>query len=304
MKLNCLAAFLALFAACASAQPAFSAKSLFFAEDDTVKSVSTASQPVTAVAAAKAPAKPAATVVAARKPNIPVQIGASYFVRLKNTDGSNKDVLTTRKFQSGERFQLGVKVNKPTYITILNEAPDGQITQIYPQSGKDNLIDAMGTVFLPTQGAFEFDGKPGTEKLLVYLSPTPSPANMKEYIRRTTPDVVSVPVSMVATTPVSCNAARPVGTPAMTSAPPGMQVAQANADVYASKGIAFKEDSTAACASASKVNLETFASKGIVFTDDAAPADGGQVASYVVKKVSAEASSSANIYLKINLVHE
>jgi hypothetical protein len=35
--------------------------------------------------------------------------------------------LTRRIFKSGEKFQLGVKVNHPSYVYILNEAPDGTI---------------------------------------------------------------------------------------------------------------------------------------------------------------------------------
>lgn len=264
MRSTLTALSLLLLGGSAAAQQAYTAKSLFFAEDDSVVSAPTGAKTVPAKVAA-APARH--QVAAARKPAAK-QIGASYFIRLKNTDGSQSDVLASRHFKTGERFQLGVKVNRPSYIYILNQEADGKITQIYPQPGRDNFINAMGTVFLPAQGAFEFDQKPGTEQLLVYLSPSPMPGQMSERVRTARADVISSPADIAAN---SCDDQR-----------------------YASKGIAFKDDAPASCVA------PAYASKGIVFSEDTAGSTGEQAA-YVVKTV---AKSDNALYLKLNLVHE
>lgn len=264
MRSTLTALSLLLIASSAAAQQGYTAKSLFFAEDDSVVSTPTGAK----AAPVKAAAAPAKQQVASTHKPAPKQLGASYFIRLKNADGSQRDVLASRHFQTGERFQLGVKVNRPSYIYILNQEADGKITQIYPQPGRDNFINAMGTVILPAQGAFEFDQKPGTEQLLVYLSPTPIAGQMAERVRTARADVISSPADIA---PGSCDAQR-----------------------YASKGIAFKDDAPASCVA------PAYASKGIVFSEDTA-GNTGEQAAYVVKTM---AKSDNTLYLKLNLVHE
>ena len=284
-----------LLAACGAtcAQESYSAKSLFFGEDNDVVAVST-TKPATATAVAAAPAQKAAPIKVASKKPANRNIGASYFIRLKNSDGSTRDVLASRKFQSGERFQLGVKVNKPSYIFVFNEDANGKVTQIYPQPGHNNFINAMGVVFLPGQGAFEFDREPGTEHLLVYVSQQPVPANMPDRIRSMQPDVVTTGYSASAGTPAS-QCGTPAIRPAVDTAPQQPESGNDRA-LFASKAITFTED--AACAKADAGAL--YASKAIVFSDDA-DAGGMQAASYVVKKAT---TPDASLLLKIKLVHE
>lgn len=269
MRSTLTALSLLLLAGGACAQEGYSAKSLFFAQDDTVVSAATSStKPATApIKSAAAKARPAGKAPAK-------QIGASYFIRLNNADGTQRDVLASRRFKTGERFQLGVKVNRPTYIYILNQDADGKVTQIYPQPGGDNLVNAMGTVFLPAKGSFEFDQKPGVEQLLVYLSPTPMPGMVSESIRSAQADLISLP-------------------------PDALAAASCADRQYAAKGIAFKDEVSACAASA-----PTYAAKGIVFSEDSsAPAanDVHPQAAYVVKTV---AKADNSLYLKLNLVHE
>lgn len=300
MKYTSATLSLLLLASNCFAQEDYSAKSLFFAEDDSVVSASTGSKasPLPSVGRTETVIKQITTVATYKKPATPKQIGASYFIRLKNNDGSSLDVLTTRKFKSGDRFQLAVKVNHPTYVYILNESPDGKVTQIYPQQGQDSFINAMGTVFLPSKGSFEFDHKSGTEQLLVYLSSTPMPGNVAERVRVASPDIVSVFAEM-STNIKTCTDVRTVNGSA-SEQPEKIEVASASAG-YAAKGIAFKDDMVAACDSA-KAQYEGYASKGIVFSDDPVPVSGGQVASYVVKMVSETTDKS--LFLKLKLVHE
>lgn len=279
-----------------SAQESYSAKSLFFGEDNDVVAVSTTkpANAATAVAAVPAPAQKVAPIKVASKKSANRNIGASYFIRLKNPDGSTRDVLTSRKFKSGERFQLGVKVNKPSYIFVFNEDASGKVTQIYPQPGHNNFINAMGVVFLPGQGVFEFDREPGTEHLLVYVSQEPVPSHMPDRIRSMQPDVVTATYTASAGTPsAQCNA--PVVAPAVDNAPQQPKAVDERA-LYASKAITFTDDT--ACAKPDTSAL--YASKAIVFSDDA-DAGGMQAASYVVKKAT---TPDASLFLKIKLVHE
>lgn len=293
MRLSYRALFLMLLAGSACAQESYSAKSLFFGEDDSVVAVSTDSKnkDKASLANTQDSAKKTTTNVAYKKPATPQNIGASYFIRLKNPDGTTRDVLSSHKFKSGERFQLGVKVNRPSYVAIFNEDPSGNVKQIYPQPGHDNFVNAMGVVFLPAQGAFEFDQEPGIEQLLVHVSKTQIQAGMPERIKKMRPDVVTrLPDAAPLIAGASC--AQP--------ATPDKSPLPSDGRDYASKGINFTDASTCTD-NASKG--DSYASKGIAFTDDdtSGGAGGTQTASYVVKKATAPNTS---LYLKIKLVHQ
>jgi hypothetical protein len=283
MKRSLTVLSLLIMSGAAFGQQAYSAKSLFFGEEGDVVAASTAGKPAATTAAKPAVLAPAKTSarIAQKKTIMPKQIGASYFIRLKHADGTTEDALASRSFRSGDRFQLGVKVNRPSYVYVMNQDPEGNLAQIFPVAGQDNYVNAMGTVFLPAKGAFEFDAKPGVEQLLVFLSPTPMAGNMNEQLRSSQPDMIA-------------GAADP-GEGARCDA----RLALAdNSNTYAAKGIAFKDDAPAACAAA----LPAYAAKGIAFSDDPAPAHGGQVASYVVKKAGAK--TDKNLFLKLKLNHQ
>lgn len=279
MKHAIAASLILLLSGASSAVETYSAKSLFFGEDGKVVAASTAQKPAAEakpVLAAKRDAKVKKTLAAP-------QIGASYFIRLKQPDGSTRDVLASRTFKSGDRFQLGVKVNRPSYIYVLNQDPNGQLSQIFPVPGQDNYVNAMGTVFLPSRGAFEFDATPGAEHLLVFLSPTPLRGGVSEMLGKAQPDLVAD------------TGAAGAGSCALRLDLAGAPlVADAGSPGYASKAITYKEEE--AC------TAPAFASKAITFTDDPMPGEGGQVASYVVKKTSSKTDSK--LFLKIKLAHE
>lgn len=294
----------------AFAEESFSAKSLFFGEDDPSTPVLAIPSPIikqrtVAVSPAPIPVnqnahkKPIITTAAAIVKNTPAKVkpmGASYFVRLKNPDDSTYDVLSSRKFKTGERFQLGIKVNRPSYIYIMNEGPDGNLTQIYPQPGKDNFIDAMGVVFLPAKGAFEFDNIPGTEQLLVYMSATPINNEAIEIVKNSTPDIVSMSMDSD-----PCQK-QPVGeTVALPQRRNDRMELSNTGTAYASKGIVFAPDLSSSCNNSNSDQISKYTAKGISFSDDSQPGAGGQVASYVVKNTT---KVDASLYLKINLTHQ
>lgn len=280
MKKAITLASLLFMSGAACAEQAYSAKSLFFGEDGSVVSASTGKKPA---AASAAPALAKNDVKSKQKKTLAAtRVGASYFIRLKHADGSTRDVLASRTFKSGDRFQLGVKVSRPSYIYVLNQDPDGNLAQIFPAGGQDNYVNAMGTVFLPARGAFEFDAKPGAEQLLVFLSPTPMNGGVAEIVAKDQPDLVAGlnDGGMCGVNPIAPSSV-PLDGPA-----------------FASKAITFKEDSAPGCKDAQPA----YASKAIVFSDDPEPGAGGQVASYVVKKTTAK--NDKNLFLKINLAHE
>lgn len=260
---------LAAFSNISSAEETYSAKALFFGEDDSVISTSTTQKPNAPTAVVSKPVKK--PVSAKNKPTNPSYMGVSYYVRLKNADGSTSDVLSSRKFKSGERFQLGVKVNNPSYVYILNEDANGKVIQLYPQPGVDNYVDAMGTVFLPAKGSFQFDEQPGTEKLLVYVSPKPIASDLVQNIGSMQPDMISLSrgsSNQVASNTSNCSTG-------------------GSGDGYASKGITYADANCSAAA-------PEYASKGISYSDNDDKA-------YVVKKSN---DVDSKLYLKINLNHQ
>ena len=292
--------------------PAYSAKSIFFAEDGDAKTVSTSAQPIaknkeTTVVIDTAPKKAKVVKVAAKKDKAPSAMGAAYFIRLKKSDGPSEDVLATRVFATGDKFQLGLKVNNPSYVYIFNEDANGHITMLHPQQGRSAAVDAMGTVFLPSQGSFQFEGPAGMEKLMVLMA-------QEEIFQPTTtlkkiqPDLVTRVAFPAAGSEVSSQAACAVQVkneaPAAPAAALDAPVMMADAGTaYASKAIVFAQDTVKAdCAPAAPA--PAYASKAIIFADDPQPAAGQQVASYVVKRQENSASATKEpLLLKIQLLH-
>lgn len=121
------------------------------------------------------PGKPEQRSPVPRPPSPPPasNLGVSYHIRMMQPNGTFREVRPDRVFRSGERFQLIVKVNRPSYVYVDNLSPDQQLSQIYPLGRQNNFVGAMGTIVLPENNFFEFDGQPGIEHLYVLVSPTP-----------------------------------------------------------------------------------------------------------------------------------
>lgn len=313
MQKTIIAFSLAVLTCGASAQEGYSAKSLFFAEDGAVATANTGTpappvEPALPLVAQKKKPEVKKTVVATAKKaraKADTQLGTSYFIRLKNSDGTTKDVLASRQFVTGEKFQLGVKVNRPSYVYVLNQAPDGKVTQIYPQPGKDNFIDAMGTVFLPGRGSFEFDGPPGTEQLLVYMAAKPLDVPASTKIDGMKPDIVASNSGVSSFAGPSCSpvtatvggAATPPVTATEWKTVTEAQPLVADAG-YSAKSIVFAADGECAAAPAGS---DGYASKAIVFSEDVQPDTDGHVAAYIVKTMT---SKEDGLYLKLQLKHQ
>lgn len=294
-----MTACLALQAQADNASGGLNAKALFFGTDNQVRAVPTAppSGPETSAATpaparvATAQSKPAAQRVAG--PARPSVLGASYFVRLKREDGSTRDVLTSHDFRTGERFQIGLKVNRPMHIYIYNQEPGGKVVQLYPQPGQANRVDAMGVMFFPNQGSFQFSGKPGTEEVSVLMSS--KPLERPEAAATTAQlDLVSTPASEAPAGRCGDAAAAAASDPPAAARGETTMVAVADTARLNHKAITF-QPADAACTPQPRL-----ASKAISFVDDAKPPAGGQPASYVVK---ADSKPDDALHLRLKLSH-
>ena len=289
------------------------AKALFFGTDNQVRSVPTAPPAVgdkvaaapasTAASAATTPPAKVASVAPkhaerrATRPAPATPMGASYFVRLTRKDGSTRDVLTSHDFRTGERFQIGLKVNKPTYVYIFNQESDGKFVQLYPQPGMANRVDAMGVMFFPGQGSFQFSGQSGTEEVSVLMSAKPL-ARPEASATTAQMDLVSAPANgagrdiCASTSNATTNAV--AREPANPSRDDTRMVAMADTQGLTHKAIVFQAPAEQ-CGAQPRL-----ASKAISFVDDANPGASGQPASYVVKAVS---KPDDVLHLRLKLSH-
>lgn len=269
-------------ATAASAEDSAQARSLFVGGDGKVQSQSTLQQPKQTESSKAAAA--------------PKYLGANYSIRLIKPDGKTQDVLASRKFKSGERFQLVLKVNRPAYIYVANEDPSGKLTPIYPKPGADHFVNAMGKVIVPAKGAFEFDRNPGLEKLLVLISPQSVREVAPKRMETLAPDAESgASTELLAACQVSppVDALKPLPAPAVAAGP--TLVADASA-----RGINLTEQIGCAEAEAKPAPTQV-ASRGIVVSDDDAPAAGLSVSHTVVKKSE---NKDEPLFLKIKLFHQ
>ena len=211
----------------------------------------------------------------------PINLGAAYFVRIWKDDGTVEDVNESQVFANGGRFQLGVKVSRPSFVYIYSQDGSGSFSKLYPHSGQRNFTDARGVFFLPVEEFYKFDSNPGTEQLSVYLAPQPV-EELTANVLHTKPDLVYDPDRMHSSTDAPCG---------VQSATHGPQVPMANvSDPMASKAIGIDT-----C-----IGSQSVSSRAIVFGDTSLPANAGQVFSYVIRQ---NANSQDVLHLQLNLVH-
>ncbi|HEY9759090.1 MAG TPA: DUF4384 domain-containing protein [Oculatellaceae cyanobacterium] len=77
-------------------------------------------------------------------------------------------------FSSGDGIRLHVKTTAPSYAYIGVLGSSGSKSIIYPPSpNEDNKVEPGKEVLVPPKGMIVFDDKPGTERVVVILSPQP-----------------------------------------------------------------------------------------------------------------------------------
>jgi hypothetical protein len=191
-KTSIVALMLAVVAAPAFAQEG--AKAIFEGHTGTLTTVSTSTsagasdttvvvqtvvsaQPPTAPTAkpthtqrARSEAKPVAAVT---KPQSQPPLALKAWVQLVDATGGTKDVSPSRTFLANERIRLAVRTNRPGYLYVANIGSSGVPTVIFPKAGQSNAVAPGLSYTVPDKATLRFDALPGTETLLVVLSPQP-----------------------------------------------------------------------------------------------------------------------------------
>ncbi len=97
-------------------------------------------------------------------------IGISYQLVYISEDGRTRVVPNSRIFRSGERIRLLATTNQPGYLTVLNIGPTGNTHLLFK-----GYVEGHTPYTIPARSNLLFQGKPGTEKLLLMLSHNPTP---------------------------------------------------------------------------------------------------------------------------------
>jgi hypothetical protein len=92
-------------------------------------------------------------------------------------DGETKMVLPTYEFQSGDKVKFVYTTNIDSYVYWLAEGTTGSYSMIFPHPKieQENFVKKNEKNTFPVDGSFRFDENPGTEKILVVMSPQPIP---------------------------------------------------------------------------------------------------------------------------------
>lgn len=109
-------------------------------------------------------------------------MGIAYWIDKVGQDGQIYRVNASKSFKGGDRIKLYVQTNRDGYLYIYNIGTSGMTNLLFPtQNTPDNFVRAYQPISVPGSGFIRFDYNPGTEKVLIMLSPnqmnigTPSP---------------------------------------------------------------------------------------------------------------------------------
>ena len=110
------------------------------------------------------------------KPKV-IATGLSYFIEVVKPNGKNERVTAEKRaFKSGERIRFVFKSNKEGYLYLLAIGSSGKGAILFPDNRinkGDNLVAANKEYKVPFgEKSFVMDPTPGTEKVLVFFSPS------------------------------------------------------------------------------------------------------------------------------------
>ncbi len=103
-----------------------------------------------------------------------------YWIELVSPSGESERVTTERTFRSGERIRLHIQSNVTGRLTIAQMRGDGSSQLLFPDQRVNagaNVIEARADNVVPPSGYFRFDTETGTERLMVFLTPSWTPAD-------------------------------------------------------------------------------------------------------------------------------
>ena len=102
--------------------------------------------------------------------------GLRYRILRRQPDGQALEVDPDIMFRSGDRVRLAFEPNVAGFLYVVQQGSSGRWSVLFPHpliDGGRNAVSRFGEVVIPPEGWFRFDGNPGTERLLVYLSREP-----------------------------------------------------------------------------------------------------------------------------------
>lgn len=107
------------------------------------------------------------------KPVIPANLGLMAWVDMVDDNGHVQRVSSKREFRSGDAIRLNVQTNRAGYLYVVNLGSSGLAKQLFPAEGKSVKVSAGKAYSVPGKGRIRFDSTPGTEEVLMLLSPQP-----------------------------------------------------------------------------------------------------------------------------------
>lgn len=99
-------------------------------------------------------------------------MGIAYWIDKVRHDGTVVRVNANSTFYSGDKIRLYVETNRDGYLYVINIGSTGRTNVLFPtRSTVSNYVRAYQPVAIPQNGYIRFDHNPGTEKILILLSP-------------------------------------------------------------------------------------------------------------------------------------
>lgn len=160
------------------------AKAIFYGEQNQAKLVKTSTQgnasslqknDLPNPTAAKANPASIVSVSGTKKPKTraPSNLGLMAWLDMIDDNNHVQRVSSKREFRSGDAIRLNVQTNRAGYLYVVNLGSSGEARQLFPAQGKSIKVVAGKTYSVPGKGHIRFDNTPGTEEVLVLISPRP-----------------------------------------------------------------------------------------------------------------------------------
>ncbi len=86
--------------------------------------------------------------------------------------GQKTTVLPDYEFQSGDKAKFVYTTNTDAYVYWLSQGTSGEYFMLFPtpKTGTDNFVKKNAVNTIPVKGAFKFDDKAGSEKILLVMA--------------------------------------------------------------------------------------------------------------------------------------
>jgi Sec-independent protein translocase protein TatA len=94
-----------------------------------------------------------------------------------NRGGEISNVLPITEFKSGDKVKIVYTTSVDAYVYWMSEGSSGSYYMLFPnpKTGMDNFVKKNEENKIPVKGNLKFDDNPGTEKILLVMSPNKIP---------------------------------------------------------------------------------------------------------------------------------